>query len=90
MQDIQEKYSTAVSERDNLEKSLQSMGDLSARQAESERITRSAEKQLNATTLEKNKLKDQVEALTAQVMMIITLCDGVYVRREDSGSSVLP
>ena len=78
MQELRGKYSTVVSERDNLAKTMQAMGDLSVQQVESEHVIRSVESELKATTLEKNKLQDQVEALNAQVIMIVTLCDGMW------------
>ena len=57
-----------VKEHDQLQKTLQSMGDLSAQFSESKRTAKELDQQLSAATLENKELHCQLETANAQVV----------------------
>lgn len=52
---------------------MRAMGTLSAQLADSERAGRALEQQLASTLLEKNELRDRIQAVNAQVAIAVLL-----------------
>ena len=68
---MRKKYANLLDEHQQILKSLRAMGSLSAQLADSERAGRALEQQLASTLLEKNELRDQIQAVSAQVAIAV-------------------
>lgn len=76
---MRKKYTNLLDEHQQVLKSLRAMGTLSAQLADSERAGRALEQQLASTLLEKNELRDQIQAINVKASMATCRHDLQYV-----------